>query len=43
VVSNRRVAGVGERESTWGARMREPDDLVLSAWVIIKSEVPLLG
>jgi hypothetical protein len=29
VVANRRVAGVGERESTWGARMREPDDLVL--------------
>jgi hypothetical protein len=29
VVANRRVAGVGERESTWGTRMREPDDLVL--------------
>jgi hypothetical protein len=29
VVANRRVAGVGERESKWGARMREPDDLVL--------------
>jgi hypothetical protein len=29
VVANRRVAGVGDRESTWGARMREPDDLVL--------------
>jgi hypothetical protein len=29
VVANRRVAGVGERESTWGTRMREPDDFVL--------------
>jgi hypothetical protein len=29
VVANRRVAGVGERESTWGGRTREPDDLVL--------------
>jgi hypothetical protein len=29
VVADRRVAGVGERESTWGAKMREPDDLVL--------------
>ena len=29
VVANRRVAGVGERESTWGVRTREQDDLVL--------------
>ena len=29
VVANRRVAGVGERESTWGVRTRESDDLVL--------------
>jgi hypothetical protein len=29
VVANRRVSGVGERESTWGVRTREPDDLVL--------------
>ena len=29
MVANQRVAGVGERENTWGARVREPDDLVL--------------
>ena len=29
MVANRRVACVGERESTWGVRTREPDDLVL--------------
>jgi len=29
VVASRRVAGVGERESTWGTRIREPDDFVL--------------
>jgi hypothetical protein len=29
VVANGRVAGVGERKSTRGTRMREPDDLVL--------------
>ena len=29
MVANRRVACVGERESTWGTRMREPDDFVL--------------
>ena len=29
VVANRRVAGVGEHESTWGTRIREPDDFVL--------------
>jgi hypothetical protein len=29
VVANRRVTGVGERESTGGTRMRVPDDLVL--------------
>jgi hypothetical protein len=29
VVANRRVTGVGERESTWGVRTREPDDFVL--------------
>jgi hypothetical protein len=29
VVANRTVAGVGERKSTRGTRMREPDDLVL--------------
>jgi hypothetical protein len=29
VVANRRVAGVGERECTWGVRTREPNDLVL--------------
>jgi hypothetical protein len=29
VVANCRVAGVGERECTWGVRTREPDDLVL--------------
>ncbi len=29
VVANQRVASVGERESTWGIRTREPDDLVL--------------
>ncbi len=29
MVANRRVAGVGERESTWGTRIREPDDFVL--------------
>jgi len=29
VVADRRVADVGERESTWGVRTREPDDLVL--------------
>jgi hypothetical protein len=29
VVAYRRVADVGKCESTWGARMREPDDLVL--------------
>ena len=29
MVAYRRVAGVGKRESTWGARTREPDDLVL--------------
>jgi hypothetical protein len=29
VVANRRVTCVGERKSTWGTRMREPDDLVL--------------
>jgi len=29
VVANGRVAYVGERKSTRGTRMREPDDLVL--------------
>ena len=29
MVASRRVAGVGERESTWGTRIREPDDFVL--------------
>jgi hypothetical protein len=29
VVAYRRVAGMGKRESTGGARTREPDDLVL--------------
>ena len=29
VVANRRVPGVGERESTWDVRTREPDDPVL--------------
>ena len=29
MVANRRVACVGERESTWGTRIREPDDFVL--------------
>jgi hypothetical protein len=29
VVTYRRVSGVGKRESTWGVRTREPDDLVL--------------
>ena len=29
MVAEGRVAGVGERKSTWGTRMREPDDLVL--------------
>jgi hypothetical protein len=29
VVADGRVAGMGERKSTWGTRMREPDDLVL--------------
>jgi hypothetical protein len=29
VVAYRRVTGVGKRERTWGARTREPDDLVL--------------
>jgi hypothetical protein len=29
VVADRRVACVGERESTWGTRIREPDDFVL--------------
>ena len=29
VVENRRVSCVGERESTWGTRIREPDDFVL--------------
>ncbi len=29
MVAYRRVDGVGKRESTWGARTREPDDLVL--------------
>ena len=29
VVANGRVAGVGERKSTRGTIMREPDDLVL--------------
>ena len=28
-VADRRVAGVGERETTWVVRTREPDDLVL--------------
>ena len=29
MVADRRVAGVGECESTWGTRIREPDDFVL--------------
>ena len=29
MVANGRVACVGERESTWGTRIREPDDFVL--------------
>ncbi len=29
VVADRRVKGVGESESTWGTRIREPDDCVL--------------
>ena len=29
MVADRRVASVGERESTWGTRIREPDDFVL--------------
>jgi hypothetical protein len=29
VVADRRVDSVGERESTWGTRIREPDDFVL--------------
>ena len=29
VVADRRVASVGERESTWGTRIREPDDFML--------------
>jgi hypothetical protein len=29
VVADRRVDSVGELESTWGTRIREPDDFVL--------------
>ncbi len=29
MVVQRRVTCVGERESTWGTRIREPDDFVL--------------
>ena len=29
MVADRRVAGVGERESTWGTRIRDSDDCVL--------------
>ena len=29
VVADRRFSGVGERESTWGTRIKEPDDFVL--------------